>query len=107
MGKLEKAIRRNSIFRDHANELRLARVNGLLTYAQDQSPASAVGQVLVEVARLKRVKLQRPWYPWAKQICCFSRPMTSGRSPATILPAILLLEMRLWNSWRTTLSTRF
>merc|ERR1712085_148315 len=42
------AIRRNSIFRDHANELRLARVNGLLTYAQDQSPASAVGQVLVE-----------------------------------------------------------
>jgi len=46
--KLEKAIRRNSIFRDHANELRLARVNGLLTYAQDQSPASTVGQVLVD-----------------------------------------------------------
>jgi len=28
--KLEKAIRRNSVFRDHANELRLARVNGVL-----------------------------------------------------------------------------
>jgi len=27
--KLEKAIRRNSVFRDHANELRIARVNGL------------------------------------------------------------------------------
>merc|ERR1712194_461093 len=35
--KLEKAIRRNSIFRDHANELRLARVNGLLTYAQEHN----------------------------------------------------------------------
>jgi len=31
--KLEKAIRRNSIFRDYANELRLARVNGLLARA--------------------------------------------------------------------------
>jgi PAS domain S-box-containing protein len=29
--QLEKAIRRNSVFRDHANELRLARVNGLLS----------------------------------------------------------------------------
>jgi len=29
--KLEKAIRRNSVFREHANELRLARVNGLLS----------------------------------------------------------------------------
>jgi PAS domain S-box-containing protein len=28
--KLEKAIRRNSVFRDYANELRLARVNGVL-----------------------------------------------------------------------------
>jgi PAS domain S-box-containing protein len=29
--KLEKAIRRNSLFRDYANELRLARVNALLS----------------------------------------------------------------------------
>jgi len=29
--KLEKAIRRNSVFRDYANELRLARVNGVLS----------------------------------------------------------------------------
>jgi PAS domain S-box-containing protein len=29
--KLEKAIRRNSLFRDYANELRLARVNGKLS----------------------------------------------------------------------------
>jgi len=29
--KLEKAIRRNSVFRDHANELRLARVKGVLS----------------------------------------------------------------------------
>jgi len=38
--KLEKAIRRNSVFRDHANELRLARVNGLLS-----APASNVTEV--------------------------------------------------------------
>jgi len=31
--KLEKAIMRNSMFRDHANELRLARVNGLRALA--------------------------------------------------------------------------
>jgi PAS domain S-box-containing protein len=45
--KLEKAIRRNSVFRDHANELRLARVNGVLSSltsnqtkaAQEISPA--------------------------------------------------------------------
>jgi len=29
--KLEKAIRRNSVFRDHANELRIARVGGLIS----------------------------------------------------------------------------
>jgi len=29
--KLEKTIRRNSLFRDHANELRIARVGGLLS----------------------------------------------------------------------------
>lgn len=39
--KLEKAIRRNSIFRDHADELRQARVNGLL--AQGKSPIAPVG----------------------------------------------------------------
>jgi len=37
--KLEKAIRRNSMFRDHANELRLARVNGLLSAATEVAPA--------------------------------------------------------------------
>jgi len=43
--KLEKAISRNSMFRDHADELRLARVNGLLSAAQKNSPiASAIGQ---------------------------------------------------------------
>jgi len=31
--KLEKAIKRNSVFRDHADELRLARVNGLRAIA--------------------------------------------------------------------------
>jgi len=45
--KLEKAIRRNSMFRDHANELRLARVNGLLSamteVAQVRSPIAPVG----------------------------------------------------------------
>jgi PAS domain S-box-containing protein len=48
--KLEKAIRRNSVFRDHANELRLARVNGVLSklinneteVAQVRSPIAPV-----------------------------------------------------------------
>jgi len=39
--KLEKAIRRNSMFRDHANELRLARVNGLLAAATASKEAEA------------------------------------------------------------------
>jgi len=42
--KLEKAIMRNSVFRDHADELRLARVNGLLAIASNPTevaPASA------------------------------------------------------------------
>jgi len=38
--KLEKAIRRNSMFRDHANELRMARVNGLLSAAEVAPAAS-------------------------------------------------------------------
>jgi len=42
--KLEKAIRRNSMFRDHANELRLARVNGLLSAAQEKPPAAPLAQ---------------------------------------------------------------
>jgi PAS domain S-box-containing protein len=43
--KLEKAISRNSVFRDHADELRLARVNGLLAAAQENSPVvSRAGQ---------------------------------------------------------------
>jgi len=37
--KLEKAIRRNSMFRDYANELRLARVNGLLCAATEAAQA--------------------------------------------------------------------
>jgi len=37
--KLEKVIRRNSVFRDHANELRAARVNCVL--AQKTSPAKS------------------------------------------------------------------
>jgi len=43
--KLEKAISRNSVFRDHADELRLARVNGLLASVQEKSPtANTLGQ---------------------------------------------------------------
>jgi PAS domain S-box-containing protein len=39
--KLEKAISRNSMFRDHADELRLARVNGLLAAVQENHGVSA------------------------------------------------------------------
>mmetsp|Transcript_113897 Transcript_113897/g.242956 ORF Transcript_113897/g.242956 Transcript_113897/m.242956 type:complete len:248 (+) Transcript_113897:59-802(+) len=35
--KLERAISRNSVFRDHANELRLARVNGLRALASNET----------------------------------------------------------------------
>jgi PAS domain S-box-containing protein len=35
--KLEKAISRNSVFRDHADELRLARVNSLLAQASNET----------------------------------------------------------------------
>merc|ERR1712085_219167 len=43
--KLEKTIRRNSILREYADELRLARVNALLAAAQENSPiASTLGQ---------------------------------------------------------------
>jgi PAS domain S-box-containing protein len=43
--KLEKAIKRNSVFRDHADELRLARVNGLRAVASKQAEvAPASGQ---------------------------------------------------------------
>jgi PAS domain S-box-containing protein len=41
--KLEKAISRNSVFRDHADELRLARVNGLLAAVEESSPVAPVG----------------------------------------------------------------
>jgi len=44
--KLEKAIRRNSVFRDHADELRLARVNGLRALASEPiEVASASGSI--------------------------------------------------------------
>jgi len=42
--KLEKAIKRNSVFRDHADELRVARVNGLRAIAMNPTevaPASS------------------------------------------------------------------
>jgi PAS domain S-box-containing protein len=39
--KLEKAIMRNSVFRDHANELRLARVNGLRALASGATEGAA------------------------------------------------------------------
>jgi len=48
--KLEKAIRRNTVFRDHANELRIARVNGLLAQYQPKSPQKSAMPVDVHNA---------------------------------------------------------
>jgi len=49
--KLEKAIRRNSVFRDHANELRLARVQGLLSaLTSDEKGVAEAGVSIAPVA---------------------------------------------------------
>jgi len=43
--KLEKAIRRNSLFRDHADELRLARVNALVAQGRSSTAPVTAGDV--------------------------------------------------------------
>jgi PAS domain S-box-containing protein len=45
--KLEKAIKRNSMFRDHANELRIARVGGVLSdlRSKEKDDAQARGSI--------------------------------------------------------------
>jgi PAS domain S-box-containing protein len=53
--KLEKAIRRNSVFRDHANELRIARVGGLISDLRSKekevvNASMSMASVLEEVA---------------------------------------------------------
>jgi len=55
--KLEKAIRNNSIFREHCNELRTARMNGLVRGAQGtQSVPKEDQQLRRTVSVMKRVK---------------------------------------------------
>jgi len=58
--KLEKTIRRNSILREYADELRLARVNALLAAAQENSPIASTYTILLReyADKLRRTRVK-------------------------------------------------
>jgi len=90
--KLEKVIRRNSVFRDHANELRNARVNGLLSCptSTDKKFAQARSSI-ASVVDSREQQIQDGNGSIASVVDRREQEIQDGNVPDTLCDADLLL----------------